>query len=111
MEGGLIVLKTPLITFFIFIILFLQLTLTIILTIRSKNILNLIHKIQEKINKPTTLNKSKNENLIKKDNLSKKAVEKNFPLEDEDIIFQKELKIDSKNKLIEIDIQANSKLK
>jgi hypothetical protein len=105
------VLNFSLITFFIFIVLFLQLILTIILAIRSKYTLNLIHNIQEKVINPATLNKSKNEDIIKKDKLSKKTVEKKPPMEDENIIFQKELKIDSKNKLIEINIQADSKTK
>lgn len=111
-----------LIMIFFFIILILQLILVVILYIRSKDTLQLIHTLQEEVSYQTTKDDSieqsindvklKDEDSIKKDTPLKETDEKmSTSIKNEEVIFYKELELDGKKKLIEMDIQADSKSK
>ncbi len=90
---------------FLFGLLLFQYILAFILVKRSENIVKMVQEIQEKVDKTANLDKLKNEEEI----LVKESIEKEIPIDDREIIFEKELKLDNSTKEIEINIEADSK--
>ncbi len=88
-------LKSIFIAIFLFGLLLFQYILAFILVKRSENIVKLVQEIQEKVDKPANLNKLKDEEEI--------------PIDDREIIFEKELKLDNSTKEVEINIEADFK--
>lgn len=98
-------LKSIFIAIFLFGLLLFQYILAFILVKRSENIVKMVQEIQEKVDKTANLDKLKNEEEI----LVKESIEKEIPIDDREIIFEKELKLDNSTKEIEINIEADSK--
>ena len=104
-EVNLTMLKGIFIAIFLCILLLFQYILAIILVKRSKDIIQLVQGIQEKVDKPVILEESNDEDEI----LSEESVGKEVPIDDQEIIFEKKLKLDDNVKEIEINIEADSK--
>lgn len=94
-------LKSIFIAIFLFGLLFFQYILAIILVKRSENIVKMVQEIQEKVDKPIILEEAIDEESIDKEDL----------MNDQKIIFEKELKFNNNTKEIEmnIDVDLNSK--
>lgn len=103
-EVNLAMLKGIFIAIFLCILLLFQYVLAIILVKRSKDIIQLVQGIQEKVDKPANLNKLKDEEVFKKESVKKENL-----IDDREIIFEKKLKLDDNVKEIEINIESDSK--
>lgn len=103
-EVNLIMLKSIFIAIFLFGLLLFQYILAFILVKRSENIVKMVQEIQEKVDKPANLNKLKDEEVFKKESFKRE-----IPVDDREIIFEKELKLDNSTKEIEINIETDFK--
>ncbi|QQY79291.1 hypothetical protein EDD65_10690 [Keratinibaculum paraultunense] len=97
-------LKSIFIAIFLFGLLLFQYILAFILVKRSENIVKMVQEIQEKVDKPANLNKLKDEEVFKKESFKRE-----IPVDDREIIFEKELKLDNSTKEIEINIETDFK--